>query len=339
MKIKSNHSIPTSRNRRSFPFIATFLRRSGAPCVLALVALLAVLLTPQTARACACGCGVFEVGDLTMFPEDKGGMVYLEYDFQHQNHNFSGTSMAPAENNSDQRILTHFVTLGFQYMFTANWGVQIELPWVDRSFATISDVTGTLAKINWSGLGDMRVKGIYTGFLADHSLGVTLGLKLPTGSYTHNNANGDIDRDTEIGSGSTDLLLGIYYHHRITQDNNWRWFVQTNLDLPMFSQDGYIPGTEIDTALGIYYNGWTVGKAKIRPIAQVINSYRWSDSGPNAAQPVASGYERLLLSPGFEIDMHPVMVNAGVSFPVFQRMTGNQLVAPVLVKVSVSLRF
>jgi hypothetical protein len=107
----------------------------------------------------------------------------------------------------------------------------------------------------------------------------------------------------------------------------------------MFSQGGYCPGTEIDAAVGIYYNGWSIGKAQIKPIAQVINSYRWSDSGPNASQPVASGYERLMLSPGVEIDIHPFMVNASVDFPVFQRMTGNQLVAPALVKVSVSLRF
>jgi len=135
------------------------------------------------------------------------------------------------------------------------------------------------------------------------------------------------------------LLLGIFYHHQLTKDNKWRWFAQANLDQPMFSRDGYAPGAELDAALGVYYNGWSIGKAQIKPVAQIVNSYRWSDSGPNAAQPVASGYERLLLSPGLEIDIHPVMVNANVEFPVFQRMTGNQLVAPALVKVSVGFKF
>jgi hypothetical protein len=345
MKIQNNnHSIQSSCNHRSFPFVETIVRRTAAPrrhltCLLALVALLTVLLTPQTSHACACGCGVFEVGDLSMFPEGQGGMVFLEYDFQNQNHNWSGNSMAPGENNSDQRILTHFVTLGFQYMFNSSWGIQIELPYWNRSFTTVSDVTGAPVKLNWNGFGDMRIKGIYTGLMKDQSFGVTFGLKLPTGDYKRNDANGDIDRDSEIGTGSTDLLLGAYYHHQITKDNNWRWFAQANLDLPMFSQDGYCPGTEIDAAVGVYYNGWSIGKAKITPIAQVINSYRWSDSGPNASQPVASGYERLMLSPGIEIDVHPVMVNASVDFPIFQQMTGNQLVSSALMKVSLSFKF
>ena len=47
---------------------------------------------------------------------------------------------------------------------------------------------------------------MYTGFFKDMSTGVIFGLKLPTGTYT---APG-LDRDTQIGSGSTDLMLGGY---------------------------------------------------------------------------------------------------------------------------------
>jgi hypothetical protein len=36
------------------------------------------------------------------------------------------------------------------------------------------------------------------------------GLKVPTGSYTNNDAYDDVDRDSQIGSGSTDILLGGY---------------------------------------------------------------------------------------------------------------------------------
>ena len=339
MKTQNNHNtIQSSRNHRSFQITDTFLRRTTAArrllsCVLALVA----LLTPQYSHACAaCGCGFL---DLAMFPEGQGGLVFLEYDFLNQNHNWSGNSMAPGENNNDQRILSHSITLGLQYMFNSSWGVQLELPYVSRSFTTISNAIGGPVKLSWSGLGDMRIKGIYTGLLQDQSLGVTFGLRLPTGDYKHNDAFGDIDRDTQIGSGSTDLLLGIFYHHQITKDNKWRWFAQANLDVPMFSQDGYCPGTALDATLGIYYNGWSIGKVKIKPIAQVTNSYHWSDCGPNSAQPVASGYERILLSPGVQIDIYPVMINASVDFPVFQQVTGNQLVAPALVKLSFSLRF
>ena len=52
-----------------------------------------------------------------MFPSDQGGMVFLQYGYQDQNRNWSGTSQAPVDNNDDKEIQTHFVTFGLQYMF------------------------------------------------------------------------------------------------------------------------------------------------------------------------------------------------------------------------------
>lgn len=91
------------------------------PRILSLAALLAVVMAPSIGRACACGCGVFEVGDLSMFPDGKGWMVSLDYDYQAQNLNWSGNSRAPAENNSDKRLATHFVTADVQYMFNRSY--------------------------------------------------------------------------------------------------------------------------------------------------------------------------------------------------------------------------
>ncbi len=79
--------------------------------------LLAGILTPGIVHACACGCGVFDVGTSSMFPEGAGGTAFLQFDYQDQNHNWSGTSQAPDANNDDKEIKTYFTTLGFQYMF------------------------------------------------------------------------------------------------------------------------------------------------------------------------------------------------------------------------------
>ena len=54
---------------------------------------------------------------------------------------------------------------------------------------------------------------------------------------------------------------------------------------------------------------------------------------------VDSGYQRVLLSPGIEFDIHPVMIYADVEFDVLQSSRGNQLVAPELFKVVVSYAF
>src|SRR5271154_5273280 len=99
--------------------------------------LLAGILTPGIVHACACGCGVFDVATSSMFPTlGDNGMAFLQYDYQDQNRNWSGTSTAPAANNGDKELLTDFTTLGLQYMFNSSWGAQIEVPFDVRHFTT-----------------------------------------------------------------------------------------------------------------------------------------------------------------------------------------------------------
>ena len=275
-----------------------------------------------------------------MLPTSEGGMLFFNDDFQDQNHNWSGTAQAPAANNDDKEISTNFFTTGVQYMFDRSWGMQVEIPYVSRLFKTTGGASGDdPVSLRWSQLGDIRLQGIYTGFSPDLSTGLTYGVKLPSGSYRRNDAYGDADRDTEIGTGSTDLLLGAFHRGNLGSGSHWQWFVQGNLDQPLLSRDGYRPGLEVDAAIGAHYDGWTVGSASVVPIAQVIGSDRARDSGPSAAYPVASGYQRVLLSPGVEVNLHPVHFYADVERPVYQHMTGNQLVAPVLVKLSASIHF
>ena len=299
---------------------------------------LAGVLVPGAAFACACGCGVFDVATSSMFPEGAGGMAFLEYDYQDQNQNWSGTSSAPAANNGDKEIETHFVTLGLQYMFNRSWGAQLEVPYWTRTFSTDVNFGAPPAEVvsrNWNGLGDIRIKGIYTGFSEDLSSGVTFGLKLPTGSV--NRDSDVVDRDTQISSGSTDILLGGFHRARFGA-SHWNWFAQAELDLPTLKQGNYRPGLEADAAAGIYHDGFSLGRVKISPIAQIIGSWRGRDNGA-AADPDDSGYQRILLSPGIEFHLHPVKIYADVEIPVYQNMTGNQLVAPALFKLSVSYMF
>jgi hypothetical protein len=271
-----------------------------------------------------------------MFPSGEGGMTFIQYAYQDQNRNWSGTSSAPGANNDDKEIQTQFVTLGMQYMFNRRWGVQAELPYDFRLFRAKDDV-GNVVTRNWSQFGDLRVRGIYTGFFEDMSAGVTLGVKLPTGSHTFD--PGVVDRDTQLGSGSTDILLGGFYRGNLIKDKQWDWFAQLELDVPVLIQSEYRPGIELNAAAGIDYTGFSLGRVRISPLAQVIFSERTSDSGANSASPVASGYQRIMLSPGIEFDIHPVRINADVEIPVFQNFTGNQLTAPVLFKVSLSYMF
>ena len=311
------------------------LRFTNPVIALSMVAASVAILAPLKVHACACGCGVFDVGTSSMFPEGSGGSAFLEYDYQDQNQNWSGTSSAPAANNDDKEIQTHFVNIGLQYMFNRSWGVQLEVPYDFRYFKGVDDAGHPFSR-HWSSLGDIRIKAIYSGFSPDMSSGVSLGLKLPTGSY---NRDADVvDRDTQIGTGSTDVMLGGFFRHALITGTGWKWFTQASLDVPVLKQGDYRPGIETDAAGGIYYNSINVGRVGISPLAQIIGSWRGRDNGA-AASPDNTGYQRILLSPGIEFEMAPVKLYADVEFPVYQNVTGNQVVAPVMVKAILSYSF
>jgi hypothetical protein len=320
----------------------SFTSPAGLARRLALLGSLLALLAaaPPRALGCACGCGIYEVGTDSMFPQGAGRMAFLENDFQDQDQNWHGDSRAPTADNPDRDIRTDFITAGMQDMFNRSWGLQLDLPYIHRHFATTGGATGhDLVALDWSGVGDIRLQSVYTGFAADLSTGLTLGVKLPTGNSTHEDAFGDVDRDTEIGSGSTDLLLGAFHRGSFPQAPRWVWFTQAALDLPAFIRDAYRPGAEVDAAIGIYYQAWTHGSSGLTPVLVLKASDRASDRGANAAAPVASGFRRLLVAPGLEFAVGRVTCNAEVGLPVYQHFIGNQLAATVLAKVSASWHF
>ena len=300
-------------------------------------AIFLVSLSPGIGWACACGCGVFEVGTSSLFPESPGGTVYFEYNFMDQYLNWHATQIASAAANPDKIIRTNFFTLGAQYMFNHQWGVMAQIPYWERTFKTTGDA-GAIEKFTHSALGDVRISGMYTGFSEDMSTGLTLGLKLPSGDYTYRN----FDRDSSIGTGSTDALIGAYHLGVMPltwRDRPFNWFAQGNWDLPFWTRDHYNPGRELDLALGTYYNFGALGFLKeVAPVVQLIGSDRERDHG-SAANPDNSGYDRLLISVGGETKINILRLYADAELPVFQNIVGNQLTAPVLFKTILSYDF
>lgn len=296
--------------------------------------LLAGVLTPGIVHACACGCGVFDVATSAMLPHGTGGMAWLQYDYMDQNEDWSGYQPASADLNGDKEIETHFTTIGLQYMFSQRWGAQVEIPYDFRYFKG-TDGNGNVTSYSWNQLGDIRVEGIFSPF-ADQSVGLTFGVKLPNG---YDNIDPFlVDRDTQIGTGSTDALLGGFFRHNLDRNQNWDGFFQGLLDAPILTQDGYRPGFEFDSAAGVDYKGISIGGTQIVPLGQLIFSERTHDNG-SQADVSDTGYQRLMISPGVEVHLHPVTLYADIEVPVMQHYTGYQLTTSVLYKASVSFTF
>jgi hypothetical protein len=101
----------------------------------------------------------------------------------------------------------------------------------------------------------------------------------------------------------------------------------------------YKPGAEFDAAVGAYYDGFRIGRVRISPIGQIKLSIRNRDTGANSADPVESGFARVLAVPGLEIDFHPIKISADIELPLYDHVTGDQLVAKTLFRLDVSYMF
>jgi len=305
-------------------------KRAAATLLMSAVLLAAA---PGAALACACGCGIFEIGTASLLPSGPGVTGFLEYDYADQNRNWSGSSRAPAADNEDRDIRTHFLTAGFQYMSGDGWGVMAEVPYWQRHFETD---TGTgVESFDHGSIGDIRIEASYAGFFDDASTGVIFGFKLPTGDFK----DPDFDRDTEIGTGSTDVILGAFHHGAFSDLSKWNYFAEIQFEAAIADQDGYRPGDELNVSLGVAYSAIDLGDGvSLTPLLKVTASDRNRDSGPNASDG-DSGYERVLVAPGAELDIDALRLYADAEFPVYEHVNGNQLVAPVLFKLVAAYSF
>jgi hypothetical protein len=167
------------------------------------------------------------------------------------------------------------------------------------------------------------------------STGLTFGLKLPTGDSTYAN----FDADTEIGTGSTDALLGAYHLGHFGDDGSWGYFVQAQWQQPLHAKSTYRPGAEVAAVVGAYYGGWHWGAGdKFSPLLQLAAGYRDHDTR-SVADPVNSGYTRLLIAPGAELKFGDLSLYMDVGFPLLVNVSGNQLVASQFWKLNLSYHF
>jgi hypothetical protein len=293
------------------------------------------LFVPSFVSACACGCGVFDIQTGSMLPTKPGRTAFLEYDYMDQNKNWSRATRSSDDLNGDKRIETHFVTAGLHEMIDRKWGYQVEVPYWNRRFVKASDADGSIGTFDHGAVGDVRVRGVYAGLSDDMSTGLTFGLKLPTGDFE----NPNFDRDTQIGTGSTDLLLGAYRMGRFAGELPLAWFGTLQYDQPVLTAAGYRPGAELSTAFGSYIEGLSIGSVRFVPLLQGILTRRWSDQGTASNAP-NSGYDRAVLAPGVELGFGGGWkVDASVGVPIYQYVVGQQVVSGQFDRFTLSRSF
>ena len=317
-----------------------------AASALALAGTVAFATLPLDAFACsACGCTLNSDWASQGFKSNGGLSIDLRHDYFSQTDLRTGTGRVdraaiafPADEEIQQKTINRNTTLTLDYGIDADWGVSLQLPYANRFHTTIIDGDTEVSESRSSSIGDLRLIGRYQGFSPEHSVGVQIGLKLPTGRTDLTFRGGPqagepLDRGLQPGTGSTDLLLGAYAFGPISQ--SFDYFAQGLLQLPLNGKDGFRPGAGANLTAGIRY----VNGGAFVPHVQINARVEGKESGANA-DVSNSGATLVYLSPGATLAVtDKLSVYGFVQLPIHQRVTGLQLEPKVSVSVELHYGF
>jgi len=296
------------------------------------VAVAAVTATPRESQACsACGCTLSSDWAAQGFATGSGFRLDLRFDVLNQDQLRSGSGTVnrssitvPNDQEIQQKTINRNVALALDYSPDAAWGVTVLLPFLDRYHTTIAPGDTEISGSDFRRLGDVRIIGRYQGFSPDHTIGVQLGVKLATGAFDENFDSGPqagtpLDRGLQPGTGTTDLILGVYHYGALGP--SWSYFAQATVEQPLGSRDGFKPGEALNVNLGVR---WTASRAVV-PQIQLNVRAEGRETGPNADTP-NSGATLGYLGPGISVDVaRGVQAFGFVQVPVYQNVNGYQL--------------
>ncbi len=296
---------------------------------LALLAItISTLAYATTALACSsCGCTLNSDWTSQGIASGEGTRIDIRFDYFKQYDYRSGSgsvnrSDIPAGTEVQDNTINRNLTLGLDHSLNKDWAVNVQLPVFSRSHGTYGEdgYPDTILTSSSKGIGDLRITGRYQGLADDHSSGITFGLKLPTGSTNHLLIDGSaLDRGLQLGTGTTDLLLGGYHFGNINR--NWDYFAQATLQIALNTHNEFRPGNGINASAGLRYMGFEA----FIPQFQLNSRIEKIESGAQA-DITNSGATLLYISPGITVPINKQVQAFGfLQVPIYQRVNGYQI--------------
>lgn len=279
---------------------------------------------------------------------EPGMRIDLRHEWIEQGRAWFGDRAAtPAQTTFDPgTTINRNTILTLDYSFSPQWGMTLRVPYVDMdNRVQINPAVPQFSERSaYAELGDaelaLRRALVSTG---QSETGAMLGVKFPTGD-TSRQGNALYDGETDLtgpvspieraiqpGTGSTDLMLGLYHHRALGA--RFSAYGQVAWRQPVRWDDVFRPGRRISADMGLSYHGWQPLTLSI----QAAFSHRASD--PVTTEP-SSGNRVVALSPGMSVDIGSNL-RAYLFFqkPVYRYTKGLQAVADDAWVSGLSLRF
>ena len=317
------------------------------------LAAVGVALAPAASWACAtCGCTLNADAALG-YMSQPGFRLSFEYDYIHQDQLRSGrdrVSSVPDGSELERETLNRYLTLGLDYSPTADWNFNLRVPYVIRTHSTYGEYDGTEPLPPTSGsrsssIGDLKLIGNYQGFLEGHNLGVQIGVKLPTGNYgtdvkfSNGPAAGEpLDASLQPGTGSTDIIVGVYYYRYVSE--NISAFANVQFQSAVVEKQStpgndFRPGNSTTARIGLRYEGdprWV-------PQLQLNYTHKSVDQGALADSADTPG-DVVYVSPGLIAQVYGNLHAYGfVQVPVYSDLVGYQVFPRYTFSVGASYAF
>ena len=305
-------------------------------------ATLAFTLSTNAFACSSCGCTLNSDWSSQGISSGEGTRFDIRFDYFKQSDYRNGTSSVsrskiPVGTEVQDTTINRNLTLGLDHSFNQDWAINLLLPIFNRSHGTYGedgDYPDPAALITSSskGIGDLRVTGRYQGLSADRSSGITFGLKLPTGETNDTfNDGSPLDRGLQLGTGTTDLLLGGYYFGSINRD--WDYFAQATVQIALNKHNDFRPGNGLNATAGVRYMGFE----SFIPQLQFNTRIEKRESGAEADVD-NSGATLIYISPGVTVPINKTVQAFGfIQVPIYQHVNGYQIEPNVL--LSTGLRF
>jgi hypothetical protein len=292
----------------------------------------AAALAPGLAGACStCGCSLNSDWSSQGYATSAGLHLSLREDYFDQSQLYSGTDRVsraslslPNEQEVQQKTINRNTLLGADYNFSRYWGLSLQLPYGSRHHQTIAAGDTEVSSSDTHGIGDLRVVARYQGFSEDAGIGLQFGLKLPTGRFTQDFASGPqagtrVDRGLQLGTGTTDALLGLYKFGYVTESVGY--FAQGMAQIALDSREHFRPGNSVNLNFGLRY----LDAGRFTPQLQLNLHGEQRESGAQADRP-NSGAVLAYLSPGIGVKLtRRLDAFAFVQLPLYQHVNGLQL--------------
>lgn len=331
------------------------------------LSLLAAFSSPHALACASCGCSLNSDWGTLATAGEPAWSVDVRYDRLDQNQLRSGTStISPASAAQvinpttgqpaevERYTNNSYLTTTLDYNQGDTWGVSLVLPYISRTHSTLGTGSDgvTLGSGSGgydsgiSGMGDIRLIARYYGFTEDRNWGVQYGVKLPTGYSGQLASDGvtPVDPGLQLGTGTTDLILGVYYLGEVSTTVDY--FAQAqyqfalsygyyNAGSPATTPGSYRPGDSLNLTAGVRYHGWD----GMVPELQVNARQVATDTG-TAADRYSTGGTLVYLTPGVNVPIDDkLMLRVNVQLPIYQNLNGIQLTPTAIYSVGVLYRF